>query len=70
MNTETQKQQTEGNKDNTGSINSDANNWNPKSNKNDRTSKSVCLPCGTCQNIIHPTKKCYYEANEATKPHL
>ena len=52
MNSVTQKQQTEGNKVNAGNINGEVNNSNPNNIKNDRTSKIVSLPRGTCENII------------------
>ena len=68
MNTVMQKLQIEGNKDNTGKLHSDKNNSNPNNNKNDRESKTVCLPCGTCGHTIHSKVKCYYGANAASRP--
>ena len=67
MNTMTQKQQTRQQK-NTGSINSDADNYQPKNIKNYRTSKTVCLPCGICGNTNFPAEKSYYRANAANRP--
>ena len=64
----TEKEQTEGNKDVSGTINSDAINSNPKNNKTDRTSKTVCLRCGTRGNTNHPSEKCYHGANTANRP--
>ena len=71
MNSVTQKQQTEGKKDNAGNSNSDTNNSinsNPENNKNDRTFKAVCLPCGTRENTNQSTEKCYYWGNAANRP--
>ena len=45
LNTLTHKQQTEGNKDNAGKINSETNDSNPSKNKNDRKSRTVYPPC-------------------------
>ena len=52
MNSVTQKQQTQGNKVNATNINREVNNSNPNNIKNDRTSKTVNLPRGTCENKI------------------
>ena len=68
MNTLTEKQQFEGNKDNTGSINSDANNSNAEKIKGDGTPKTVCLLCGTSGKTNLPIEKCYYGANTANRP--
>ena len=68
MNTVTQKQQFEGKKDTAGKTRSYTNNSNPNNNKNDITSKVVCLPCGSCGNKNHPTENCYYGANVANGP--
>ena len=57
MSTVTQKQQTEGNKDQAGNINRDTKNSKPNTNKNNRMSKVVCLPCGMCGNTNHLTTK-------------
>ena len=66
MNSMTQREQTDGNKDNSGTINSDTNNSNPKNNKNDKTSKTVCLPCGTCGNTIHQQRNVTMEPMQQT----
>ena len=58
MNTMTRKQQTEGNEDKTGIINSDTNNSKPNNNKNDRKFETVCLHCGTCADTKNPTENC------------
>ena len=68
MNIMTQKQQTEGNEDKAGNINSDTNNSNPNNNKNDRQFEPVCFHCGTCGNTKYPTEKCYYGTNAANRP--
>ena len=68
MNNMTQKQQTEGNNDNAGNINTDANNPNSNNNKNDKQSSTVGLPYGTCGNTNHPTEKFFYGANAANMP--
>ena len=67
MNTVTQKLQTEGKKDNAGKLNGDTKNSNPN-NKNDRKSKTVFLPFGTCGNANHLTEECNYGTNAANRP--
>ena len=57
MNTMTQKQQTEGDEDKAGIINSDTNNSNANNNKNDRIFETVCLHCGACGNRKIPHRK-------------
>ena len=67
MNTVTPKQQIEGNKDNSGKVNSDTNDSNPKNNKNDRKSGIVYSPCETCGKTNHSAERCYVGANAANK---
>ena len=67
MNTVTHKQQIEGNKDNSGKINSDTNESNPNNNKKDRKSRTVCLTCETCGKINHSTERCYGGANAVNR---
>ena len=45
MNTVTHEQQIEGNKDNSGKINSDTNDSNPNNNKKERKSRTVYPRC-------------------------
>ena len=56
MNSVMQKQQTEGIKVNAGNMNREANNSYPNNIKNDRTSRTVSLPRGTCENKIIPQR--------------
>ena len=68
MNTVMYKQQIDGNPDNAGNINSDANNSNPNNNKNDRKSRTLYPPCETCGKTDHSTERCYVGANAANRP--
>ena len=68
MNTVTHKQQIEGNPDNAGKINSDTNDSNPNTHKNDRKSRTLYPPCETCGKTNHSTERCYVGANAANRP--
>ena len=68
MNTVTHKQQIEGNPDNAGDINSDTNDSNPNTYKNDRKSRTPYPPCETCGKTKHSTERCYVGANAANMP--
>ena len=52
MNAVTHKQQIEGNRDNTGKINSETNDSNPNNNKNDRRNRTVYPPF---ENVLKRT---------------
>ena len=56
MNTVTHNQQTEGNPDNAGNIISDTNDSNPNNHKIDRKSRTLYLPCETCDKTNHSTE--------------
>ena len=68
MNTVMYKQQIDGNPDNAGNINSDANDSNPNNHKNDRKSRTLYSPCETCGKTNHSTERCYVGANAANRP--
>ena len=68
MNIVTHKQQTEGNKDHAGIMNSDTNHSNPNNNKKDRKSRTVYPPCETCCKLNHSAERCYVGANAANGP--
>ena len=68
MNTVTHKQQTEGNKDDAGNINSDTNDSNPNNHKNGRKSRTLYPPCETCGKTDHSTERCYVGANAEKRP--
>ena len=56
MNTVTHKQQTEGNPDNAGNINSDTDDSNPDNHKIDRNSRTLYPPCEICGETNHSTE--------------
>ena len=68
MNIVTHKQQIGGKKDKAGNINDDTNNSKPNINKNDRKSRTVYPPCGTCCETNHFAERCYVGANAANRP--
>ena len=68
MNTVTHKQEIEGNPDNAGNINSDANDSNPNNHKIDRKSRTLYPLCETCGKTNHSTERCYVGANAANRP--
>ena len=68
MNTVMYKQQSDGNPDNAGNINSDTNDSNPNNHKNDRKSRTLYPPCETCGKTNHSTERCYVGANAANRP--
>ena len=68
MNTVTHKQQSEGNKDDAGNINSDTNDSNPNNHKIGRKSRTLYPPCETCGKTNHSTERCYVGANAANRP--
>ena len=68
MNTVTHKQQSEGNPDIAGDINSDTNDSNPNNHKIDRKSRTIYLPSETCGKTNHSTDRCYVGANAANRP--
>ena len=68
MNTVTHEQQSEGNPENTGNINSDTNDSNPNNHKIDRKSRTLYPPCETCGKTNHSTERCYVGANAANRP--
>ena len=68
MNTLTHKQKYEDNKDNAGKINSDTHDSKPKNYKIDRKSRTVYLPCETCDKTNHSAERCYAGANATIKP--
>ena len=68
MNTVTRKQQIEGNPNNTGTINSDTNDSNPKNHKFGRKSRTFYPPCETCGKTNHSTEICYVGANAVNRP--
>ena len=68
MNTVTHKQQIEGNPDDAGNINSDANDSNANNHKIERKSRTVYPPCETCGKTNHSTERCYVGANAANRP--
>ena len=68
MNTVTHKQQTEGNLDNVGIINSDRNDSNPNNQKIDRKPRTFYPPWETCGKTNHSTERCYVGANAANRP--
>ena len=68
MNTVTHKQQSEGNPDNAGNINSDTSDSNPKNHKIDRKSRPLYLPCRTSGKTKHSTERCFVGANAANRP--
>ena len=67
MNTVTHKQQIEGNKDNSGKINSETHDSNHNNYKNNRKYRIVYPPCETCGKTNHSTERCYVGANAANK---
>ena len=68
MNTVTHKQQTDGNPDNAGNINSDSSDSNPNDHKIDRNSRTLYPPCETCGKTNHSTERCYVGANAGNRP--
>ena len=68
MNTATHKQQSEGNPNLTGIINSDTKDSNPNNHKIGRKSRTLYLPCETCGKTNHSTERCYVGANAVSKP--
>ena len=68
MNTVTHKQQTEGNNDSAGKINSDTHDSNPNKYKTDRKSTIVYLPCEICGKMNHSAERCYVGANAVNRP--
>ena len=68
MNTETHKQQIEGNPDNAGNINGDTNDSNPNNHKIDRNSRTLYPTCETCGKTNHSTERYYVGANAANRP--
>ena len=58
MNTVTHKQQIEGNPDNAGNVNSDANDSSPNNHKIDRKPRTLYPPCETCGKTNHSTERC------------
>ena len=68
MNTVMHKQQIEGNQDNAGNINSDANDSNRNNNKIDRKSGILYPPCETCGKTNHSTERCYVGTHAANRP--
>ena len=67
INTVTQKQQIEGNKDNAGKINTDTNDSTPN-NKNDRKSRTAYPPCETCGETNYSAERCYVGAKAINRP--
>ena len=68
MNTVTHKQQSEGNPDDAGNINSDINDSNSNNHKIDRKYRTLYPPCETCGKTNHSTERCYIGANAAKRP--
>ena len=68
MNTVTHKQQSEGNQDNAGNINSDTNDSNPNNHQIDKKSRTLYPPCETCGKMNHSTERSYVGANAANRP--
>ena len=68
MNTGTQRQQIEGNKDNAGKINSDTRDPKPNNYKIDKKSRTVYPPCETCGKKNHSAERCYVGAKTVNKP--
>ena len=68
MNTVTHKQQTEGNKDDAGKINSDTNDSNPNNRKICKKSRTLYPPGETCGNTNHSTERYYVGANAVNRP--
>ena len=65
MITVTHKQQTEGNKENAGNINSDTNDSNPNNHKIDSKSRTLYRPCETCGKTNHSTEMlCWSECSK------
>ena len=67
MNTVTHEQQTEGNPNNAGKINSDTNYSNPNNHKIDRKSRTLYPPCETWGKTNHSTERCYIGGNAANR---
>ena len=68
MDTVTDKQQIEGNKDKAGKINIDTNDFYPNIYKIDRNSITVYPPCETCGKTNHSAERCYIGANAVNRP--
>ena len=68
MNTVTHKQQTEGNPDNAGNINSDTNDSNPDNHKIAIKPRTLYPPCETRGKTDHSKERSYVGANAANKP--
>ena len=66
MNTVTHKQQSEGNPDNAGNINSDTNDSNPNNHKIDRKSRFLYPPCGHAAKRTTPHRDVMLEPMQQT----
>ena len=69
MNTVTHKQQSEGNQDDAGKINSDTHDSKPNNYKTDRKCRTVYPTCETSGKTNHSAERCYVGANAVNKPH-